>query len=269
MCTINQSYILVIILNIMKITLNNIYKNYNDKVVLNNLSLELNPAKRYAIVGANGVGKSSLLRIISGIDSNYIGQVLYGNKDIKNFDFKEKAKIISYMKQNQSGDLYYTVYELLLNSRYVYTGLFSKYKQSDYSAIKHAMEITNITNLSDLRIDELSGGQIQRVWLAFAIAQQSKWLMVDEPSSFLDIKYQKEMMEVFKKIENTGIISVMHDINFASLYFDEIIAIKDGEVVYKDDAKKFITKANIKKVFSVDADIITHPTLKQKICMFY
>jgi len=253
----------------MKIILKDICKNYHDKFILNNLSFELDSTKLYAIVGANGVGKSSLLSIISGMDNNYTGQVLYDNKNIKNLDFKEKAKIISYMKQNQSGDLYYTVYELLLNSRYVYTGLFNKYKQSDYSAIKYAMEITNITNLSDLQIDELSGGQIQRVWLAFAIAQQSKWLMVDEPSSFLDIKYQKEMMEVLIKIEGTGIISVMHDINFASLYFDEIIALKDGEVVYKDDAKKFITKSNIKKVFSIDVDIINHPTLKQKICLFY
>ncbi|MGG7146908.1 ABC transporter ATP-binding protein [Clostridium butyricum] len=240
-----------------------------EKYILNNISGRFKEGGFYGILGPNGSGKTSLVRhILRFIDVKH-GLICLDNKDIKDFSRKELACSISFVPQNVNIDVSFTVYDIVAMGRNPYMKRFQDLSQKDRDLINHAMEVTNCAYLKDKAFSYLSGGEAQRVLVARAIAQDTKYLILDEPISHLDIRYQVELMETLKKLneeENKTIIAILHDLNLSSAYCKEIFLMKDGKVYVEGSVKDVLTEENLKAVYDINFEI---HKMKSKNSMFF
>lgn len=240
-----------------------------EKYILNNISGRFKEGGFYGILGPNGSGKTSLVRhILRFIDVKH-GLICLDNKDIKDYSRKELACSISFVPQNVNIDVSFTVYDIVAMGRNPYMKRFQDLSQKDRDLINHAMEVTNCAYLKDKAFSYLSGGEAQRVLVARAIAQDTKYLILDEPISHLDIRYQVELMETLKKLneeENKTIIAILHDLNLSSAYCKEIFLMKDGKVYIEGLVKDVLTEENLKAVYDINFEI---HKMKSKNSMFF
>lgn len=240
-----------------------------EKYILNNISGRFKEGGFYGILGPNGSGKTSLVRhILRFIDVKH-GLICLDNKDIKDYSRKELACSISFVPQNVNIDVSFTVYDIVAMGRNPYMKRFQDLSQKDRDLINHAMEVTNCAYLKDKAFSYLSGGEAQRVLVARAIAQDTKYLILDEPISHLDIRYQVELMETLKKLneeENKTIIAILHDLNLSSAYCKEIFLMKDGKVYVEGSVKDVLTEENLKAVYGINFEI---HKMKSKNSMFF
>ncbi|EMU52205.1 ABC transporter ATP-binding protein [Clostridium butyricum] len=240
-----------------------------EKYILNNISGRFKEGGFYGILGPNGSGKTSLVRhILRFIDVKH-GLICLDNKDIKDYSRKELACSISFVPQNVNIDVSFTVYDIVAMGRNPYMKRFQDLSQKDRDLINHAMEVTNCAYLKDKAFSYLSGGEAQRVLVARAIAQDTKYLILDEPISHLDIRYQVELMETLKKLneeENKTIIAILHDLNLSSAYCKEIFLMKDGKVYIEGLVKDVLTEENLKAVYGINFEI---HKMKSKNSMFF
>ncbi|WP_283624812.1 ABC transporter ATP-binding protein [Clostridium butyricum] len=240
-----------------------------EKYILNNISGRFKEGGFYGILGPNGSGKTSLVRhILRFIDVKH-GLICLDNKDIKDYSRKELACSISFVPQNVNIDVSFTVYDIVAMGRNPYMKRFQDLSQKDRDLINHAMEVTNCAYLKDKAFLYLSGGEAQRVLVARAIAQDTKYLILDEPISHLDIRYQVELMETLKKLneeENKTIIAILHDLNLSSAYCKEIFLMKDGKVYVEGSVKDVLTEENLKAVYDINFEI---HKMKSKNSMFF
>lgn len=240
-----------------------------EKYILNNISGRFKEGGFYGILGPNGSGKTSLVRhILRFIDVKH-GLICLDNKDIKDYSRKELACSISFVPQNVNIDVSFTVYDIVAMGRNPYMKRFQDLSQKDRDLINHAMEVTNCAYLKDKAFSYLSGGEAQRVLVARAIAQDTKYLILDEPISHLDIRYQLELMETLKKLneeENKTIIAILHDLNLSSAYCKEIFLMKDGKVYVEGSVKDVLTEENLKAVYDINFEI---HKMKSKNSMFF
>ncbi|MDB2156310.1 ABC transporter ATP-binding protein [Clostridium butyricum] len=240
-----------------------------EKYILNNISGRFKEGGFYGILGPNGSGKTSLVRhILRFIDVKH-GLICLDNKDIKDYSRKELACSISFVPQNINIDVSFTVYDIVAMGRNPYMKRFQDLSQKDRDLINHAMEVTNCAYLKDKAFSYLSGGEAQRVLVARAIAQDTKYLILDEPISHLDIRYQVELMETLKKLneeENKTIIAILHDLNLSSAYCKEIFLMKDGKVYVEGSVKDVLTEENLKAVYDINFEI---HKMKSKNSMFF
>lgn len=240
-----------------------------EKYILNNISGRFKEGGFYGILGPNGSGKTSLVRhILRFIDVKH-GLICLDNKDIKDYSRKELACSISFVPQNVNIDVSFTVYDIVAMGRNPYMKRFQDLSQKDRDLINHAMEVTNCAYLKDKAFSYLSGGEAQRVLVARAIAQDTKYLILDEPISHLDIRYQVELMETLKKLneeENKTIIAILHDLNLSSAYCKEIFLMKDGKVYVEGSVKDVLTGENLKAVYGINFEI---HKMKSKNSMFF
>ncbi|MBI21120.1 MAG: iron ABC transporter ATP-binding protein [Chloroflexi bacterium] len=231
--------------------------SFGKKAILNNVSLEVFPGKILGIVGPNGSGKTSLLKIIAGILKPDKGFVQVDGENINKIKRSDRAKLISYLPQFEENHPF-TVLETVMMSRYLYMGRFQIQDDSEKDIAIKAMSRVGIENLSNVNIYSLSGGERQRVMLARMLAQSSKYLLMDEPVTGLDIKYQIQIASLIReqsKVMNTGNIMIMHNLNLASKLCDEILMIFKGKNYTYGIPGDVFTKENILKVFSVDSTI--------------
>ncbi|GEQ21807.1 iron ABC transporter ATP-binding protein [Clostridium butyricum] len=240
-----------------------------EKYILNNISGRFKEGGFYGILGPNGSGKTSLVRhILRFIDVKH-GLICLDNKDIKDYSRKELACSISFVPQNVNIDVSFTVYDIVAMGRNPYMKRFQDLSQKDRDLINHAMEVTNCAYLKDKAFSYLSGGEAQRVLVARAIAQDTKYLILDEPISHLDIRYQVELMETLKKLneeENKTVIAILHDLNLSSAYCKEIFLMKDGKVYVEGSVKDVLTEENLKAVYDINFEI---HKMKSKNSMFF
>ncbi|WP_394870284.1 ABC transporter ATP-binding protein [Clostridium butyricum] len=240
-----------------------------EKYILNNISGRFKEGGFYGILGPNGSGKTSLVRhILRFIDVKH-GLICLDNKDIKDYSRKELACSISFVPQNVNIDVSFTVYDIIAMGRNPYMKRFQDLSQKDRDLINHAMEVTNCAYLKDKAFSYLSGGEAQRVLVARAIAQDTKYLILDEPISHLDIRYQVELMETLKKLneeENKTVIAILHDLNLSSAYCKEIFLMKDGKVYVEGSVKDVLTEENLKAVYDINFEI---HKMKSKNSMFF
>lgn len=240
-----------------------------EKYILNNISGRFKEGGFYGILGPNGSGKTSLVRhILRFIDVKH-GLICLDNKDIKDYSRKELACSISFVPQNVNIDVSFTVYDIVAMGRNPYMKRFQDLSQKDRDLINHAMKVTNCAYLKDKDFSYLSGGEAQRVLVARAIAQDTKYLILDEPISHLDIRYQVELMETLKKLneeENKTIIAILHDLNLSSAYCKEIFLMKDGKVYAEGSVKDVLTEENLKAVYDINFEI---HKMKSKNSMFF
>lgn len=236
----------------------NIEFAYGDNKVLNGISFEIERGKITTVIGANGCGKSTLFNVMTKNLKPLKGEVLLEGENIKNISLNKFAKKVAIVHQYNTAPPDISVEALVSYGRLAYKGIRGAKNEENQKYINLALEATGIEKLRKKRISELSGGQRQRVWIAMALAQNTKLLFLDEPTTYLDIKYQIEILKLVKKLnEKMGItvIMVLHDINQALYYSDNIIAMKEGKIVANGKAQEVINSELIYEVYGIRLDI--------------
>lgn len=230
--------------------------SYDKKVnTLHGVNSTIDSGKVTTIIGPNGCGKSTLLSVMANNNNPQSGQVLLEGKALADFKPKELAKKLAVVHQQNNAPPDMTVEKLTSYGRIPYKSLFTSATVEDQQAIEWALACTNLTDKRKVPIDELSGGQMQRVWIAMALAQKTPFLLLDEPTTYLDIYYQYELLELIKGLNRThgmSIVMVLHDINQAIRYSDIIIAMKEGKIVAKGTPSEVITVQTVKEIYGVD-----------------
>ncbi|WP_129690003.1 ABC transporter ATP-binding protein [Gottfriedia acidiceleris] len=239
----------------------NITIKYDNRVISRNLSVQIPDGSFTVIVGPNGCGKSTLLRTLSNLLKPSEGQILLDGEAITSYKSKEVARKLGLLPQSSTAPDGITVANLIAHGRYPYQSLIRQWTDEDEAAVMSAMELTNTSDLSHRYVDELSGGQRQRVWVAMVLAQQTPMLLLDEPTTYLDIAHQIELLELFKDLNQQGntLVAVLHDLNHAARYADNIIAMKDGQVIAQGDPREIITAKLVEEVFGLKCIIIDDP----------
>ena len=246
------------------VNLRNIYFSYDQKPVLQDISLSIYSGEFIGIIGPNGSGKTTLLKCISGILNPQKGNINLFNKDIKKISRKNMARIVSVVPQESYITYNYKVKEIVFMGRIPYINQWQGETSDDYRVSCSAMEKTDSLCHADKGIHQISGGEMQRVYIARALAQSPKILLLDEFASHLDLNYKYEIIKILKntlKDEVQCIISVFHDLNLASYCSDRLILLNNGKIVEMGTASKVINDENLKKVYRTKAHIIVHPEL--------
>lgn len=238
---------------------------YDNKTILHDVSLSIPSNQISIIIGANGCGKSTLLKTMARLIKPTAGQVTLDDQPILKMAPKQLAKLVGLLPQSPVVPEGITVADLVGRGRYPHHSFFKGWTKQDEEAVAEAMEIMNITEFADRSIDELSGGQRQRVWIAMALAQQTDILFLDEPTTFLDITYQVEILDMLTDLNRkygTTIVMVLHDINLSARYADHIFAIENGRLVAEGAPKDVITSELIEDLFGLKCMVTEDPVSK-------
>ncbi|WP_312227329.1 iron-enterobactin ABC transporter ATP-binding protein [Pseudescherichia sp.] len=235
---------------------------YGKKVVANDLSVAIPDGHFTAIIGPNGCGKSTLLRTLSRLMTPTQGHVYLDGEQIQRFNSKEVARRIGLLAQNATtpGDI--TVQELVSRGRYPHQPLFTRWRQEDDRAVQRAMEATGVADLALQSVDTLSGGQRQRAWIAMVLAQETAIMLLDEPTTWLDISYQIDVLELLSELNRERgytLAAVLHDLNQACRYATHLIALRDGKIVAQGAPKEIVTAELIEAVYGLRCMIIDDP----------
>ncbi|WP_297404246.1 ABC transporter ATP-binding protein [uncultured Cetobacterium sp.] len=239
--------------------------NIDNKDILKDIDIEIKKHKFVGIIGENGCGKSTLLKNIYKSYSPEDDKIFLEGKDLKKYSIKELAQKISVLSQNQKIIFDFTVKEIVEMGRYTKSSLF--YKKDEEKEIDKALEKVGLLEKKHQSFLTLSGGEMQRVFIARSLAQESNILILDEPTNHLDMRYQYQIMNLIKSLNKT-VVAVIHDVNIASSYCDYIFAMKDGKIICEGSPEEVITKKKIKKIFEIDVDILPHPTTKKPLVIF-
>lgn len=233
------------------ITLKNTAISVGKKTILTGLNFTIHDKGLTTILGPNGSGKSTLIKALSKINQISAGDLLIKGKDVRSYSVKELAEIVAYLPQNTKGFKQTTVSELLTCAKYQNKGLFDQLTKKDFKEIEDLLLQFNIDHLKHRYISSLSGGEKQRVYLSFALCQNPQILLLDEPTTYLDIAYQKELLEmVWSLKKDMAIVMVLHDINQAIRYSDHIIVLKEG-TLFKEGLPSIMTEDLIQQVYHI------------------
>ena len=236
------------------IEIKNLSFKYNTtKSIFSDLNLTIKKGEITTLLGKNGCGKSTLIKLLSKNITNYTGNIFLENKELKNYSLKELATKLSIVYQNNITPLEITVFDMVSFARLPYQNIFF-YKQTkeDIEKINFALKETDLIEYKNTKVSELSGGQLQRVYIAMCLAQDTEIIILDEPTTFLDIKYQKSIMKLVKRLNqelHLTIIMVLHDINQAITYSDNIVALLDGEIIKNDKAHTLLDEKLLNKIY--------------------
>lgn len=254
----------------IRLTTSNLDIAYDDRLIVQNLNIAIPQGKITALVGANGSGKSTILKTMARIMNPSKGNVLLDGKSIHKQSTKEVAKQLAILPQNPTAPDGLTVAELVSYGRFPYQKGFGSMSKEDRSIVKWAVEATGMADFAERPVDQLSGGQRQRAWIAMALAQETDILFLDEPTTFLDMAHQLEVLHLLQKLNennNRTVVMVVHDLNHASRYAHHMIAIKKGVVVGEGSPVEVITPDIMREVFNIEADIVQDPRTGVPLCL--
>ncbi|MBQ4866939.1 ABC transporter ATP-binding protein [Priestia megaterium] len=246
--------------------------SYGDRLIVKNLSVNIPDKKITTIIGSNGCGKSTLLKAITRIISHQSGSVILDGENISTEHTKSLAKKMAILPQTPESASGLTVGEIVSYGRFPYQKGFGRLSKEDYKMIDWALEVTGTKDYKFRPVDSLSGGQRQRVWIAMALAQETDIIFLDEPTTYLDMAHQLEVLELLQKLnkeQERTVVMVLHDLNQAARFADYIIALKDGEIVKAGKCEEVITHDVLKKVFHIDAEIGRDPRTNKPMCITY
>ncbi len=234
---------------------------YDRLVVAEDLTVEIPRGSFTVIIGPNGCGKSTLLRALARTLKPRAGQVLLDGAPMAGLRTKAIARRLALLPQSPIAPEAITVADLVARGRYPHQGLLRQWSPEDARAVAAAMAATEVTDLADRFVSELSGGQRQRAWLAMALAQETDLLLLDEPTTFLDIAHQYEVMDLCARLHEEGrtLVAVLHDLNQAARYGSHVIAMKDGRVVAQGPAEQVVTESLVRDVFGLAARVVPDP----------
>ncbi len=246
----------------------NLFKKYNNKTVVEDVSIEIMKGKITSFIGPNGAGKSTVLSMISRLITRDSGEVLIEGKDMGKFNSNELAKKIAILKQANHINIRLTIRELVAFGRFPYSQ--GKLTKEDWKYVDEAIKYMELADMQDKFLDQLSGGQQQRAFIAMVIAQNTEYVLLDEPLNNLDMKHSVQIMKVLRRLADElgkTVIIVIHDINFASCYSDYIVALKDGKVVHNGPTEQVINSNVLKEIYDMDIEI--QNINDNKICVYF
>jgi len=235
---------------------------YDRRVIAENLSVVIPDGSFTVIVGPNACGKSTLLRALSRLLRPASGEVLLDGRAIQSYPAKEVARKLGLLPQTSLAPDGITVADLVARGRYPHQKFLQQWSRADEAAVIRAMEATKVTDLSGRLVDELSGGQRQRVWVAMVLAQETPILLLDEPTTFLDIAHQIELLELLRRLnrdEGKTIVAVLHDLNQACRYATHLIAMREGRVMAEGQPTGIVTAELVEAVFGLPCLVIEDP----------
>ena len=245
------------------LTVESLTLGYGDRTVVDGLDLVVPPGRITAIVGANACGKSTLLRSMSRLLAPRAGTVLLDGKAVHRTPAKQLARTLGLLPQSPIAPEGITVADLVGRGRHPHQGILSRWNAHDDEAVATALDATDTAALADRAVDELSGGQRQRVWIAMALAQETDLLLLDEPTTFLDVSHQVEVLDLLvdlNRSRGTTVVMVLHDLNLAARYADHLVALAGGAVHAAGTPADVLTEDTVRAVFGLDSRIITDPT---------
>ncbi|WP_434749083.1 ABC transporter ATP-binding protein [Paenibacillus amylolyticus] len=245
---------------------------YEERLIVEDLNIQIPQGKITALVGANGSGKSTILKTMARIMSPKAGSVLLDGKSIHKQSTREVAKQLAILPQNPTAPEGLTVTELVSYGRFPYQKGFGSMRAEDKRMIEWAIEVTGMVEFHDRPIDQLSGGQRQRAWIAMALAQETDILFLDEPTTFLDMAHQLEVLQLLEHLNATAnrtIVMVVHDLNHASRYAQHMIGIKQGKAIAEGSPVEVMTSDVLREVFNIEADIVMDPRSNVPLCLPY
>lgn len=254
------------------INIKNLKVGYDKKIIIEELNLSLEKRKITSIIGSNGCGKSTLLKSIGRILKKENGEIFILDKNMNDMKSKEIAEKLAILSQNPTAPSQLKVEELVSYGRYPHRTNVSKLSNEDKQKIEWALKVTNTFEFRYRELSDLSGGQRQRVWLAMALAQETDILLLDEPTTFLDMSHQLEVLNIVKNLNDKHgctVVMVLHDINHAAKYSDFIVAMKDGKILYKNTPDLIMSKEVLKDIYNINAELITNENYNVPLCLNY
>lgn len=235
---------------------------YGDRTIVDSLDLRVPAGRVTTIVGANACGKSTLLKAMARLLTPSSGQVLLDGKAIHRLPTKQVARVLGLLPQSPIAPDGIAVSDLVSRGRHPHQGALSRWTSADDAAVARALEATDVTHLADRPVDELSGGQRQRVWIAMALAQETDVLLLDEPTTFLDISHQIDVLDLLTDLNRergTTVAMVLHDLNLAARYADHLVAMAQGQVIAAGDPGDVLTEDTVRRVFGLDSRVVPDP----------
>ncbi|WP_328394276.1 ABC transporter ATP-binding protein [Nocardia sp. NBC_00416] len=234
---------------------------YGERTVLADLDVVVPDGSFTVIVGPNACGKSTLLRTLSRLLRPQRGAVLLDGRDVAGYGGKEFAREVGLLPQQSIAPEGITIIDLVSRGRFPYQKMFRQWTEEDQRAVDFALQVTRLTELSTRPVEALSGGQRQRVWIAMALAQETPILLLDEPTTYLDLGHQIEVLELCGELNRRGttLVAVLHDLNQAARYASHIIAMRGGEIVAVGPPGRIITAELVDRVFGVYTQVIDDP----------
>lgn len=244
-----------------RLTARDITLSYGERVVSAHVTLDIPDGAFTAVVGANACGKSTLLRSFVRLLKPIAGTVGFDGRDVHDYRPKAIAREVGFLPQGLVAPENIAVKRLVARGRYPHQSILSTWSAEDERAVEEAMTAAGVADLADRQVEELSGGQRQRVWVAMVLAQETRYLLLDEPTTFLDITHQYQLLKLFARLRDEGrtVIAVLHDINQACRFADHLIAMKAGRVIAEGAPADIVDAELIQEVFDLPSVIIPDP----------
>lgn len=244
----------------------NLQFSYGEKAILKEVSLSIPSGKMVGLLGPNGSGKTTLLNVLAGLSRPASGQLDLFGRPFSSYGLRERSRMIAYLTQENQINFGFTVLETVLLGRYPHLGSFAIERLQDIEKAQEALALCDLVGFEKRLVGELSGGERQRVFLARALAQEPKVLILDEPTNFLDVKHQVDicgMLRNLKEEKSMSIISVFHDLNLAAMYCDEMVVLKAGQVAATGEPKDIFNAALLHQVFEANVFVDIAPGSKR------
>ncbi len=242
--------------------IHSLYVGYRSQPVLSNFSVKVNPGEVFALVGPNGGGKTTLIRAVSGVLSAQSGRIHVDGKDLSGFSSMQRARYLAVVPQARNLPPAFTVWQTVFMGRTPFLGWLGKSGEKDRARVRWALERTDTLFLAERRVDELSGGEQQRVLLARALAQDAPILLMDEPTAHLDLQHQSNLLNLVRELaeeQNLAVLMALHDLNLVALYADRVALLVEGHLCAVGTPKEVLTPNRLTEIYKIPLHVIAHP----------
>jgi iron complex transport system ATP-binding protein len=246
--------------------------SYGESIIIDELNLTIPKGEITVFIGGNGCGKSTLLRSIARLLKPKSGEIVLNGKEIAKMSSKDVAKQMAVLPQGPVAPEGLTVLQLVKQGRYPYQTWLKQWSSEDEEKVYMALEATGLLDLKERSVDSLSGGQRQRAWIAMTLAQDTDFILLDEPTTYLDMTHQIEILDLLFELnarENRTIVMVLHDLNLACRYAHNIVAVKDKKIAAMGKPEDVVTRGLVKRVFEMDCEISIDPLFGTPLCIPY
>lgn len=241
-----------------------------NKTLISDISVQIQTGKIYGLIGHNGSGKSTLIKALAGETKPSDGQVTIDDKSLSSMSANELAKILAYLPQKLPDATHFSVKELVMLGRYPHQAWLAKPSKADEQIVLQSMQLTGVAQFAEQMVATMSGGERARAWLAMCLAQQTRYLLLDEPLAALDVMYQVEVLRLLRElVAKTGltVVIILHDINLAAQFCDELIALKQGKIGHQGAVSELMTPSILQDIFGISFSLLTHPVTGQQVAV--